>query len=322
MSCWPAGESLAAEAAWPFPPAAERAPLPELAPPATGAWADEASAGAATAPLATAPLAAELLAPLPEQPVSAAIAISASPAGTATRKRVVRMPVGRWLAPGRLRSEVTIGHRGSPRRHPVMGSAHLRGVHPRGRGRRLAREQLAGDPGRRTAGAVFALLGSWRAVGQHHRQPGGAVVRRGQVAEPSAARARARAATAGRQAYRRRGHRRGGNRAEPADEPGGSPRPAGGAAPRGDRPAPAAARRHQAEPPGPRAPPGGQAPPRPGQAQPPLPVRRRLTRRKSTRLNSSHVEISYAVFCLKKKKTNQELYTIKKKTANTTTNRS
>src|SRR5690349_22261517 len=31
--------------------------------------------------------------------------------------------------------------------------------------------------------------------------------------------------------------------------------------------------------------------------------RRRITRdRKSTRLNSSHVEISYAVFCLKKKK--------------------
>src|SRR5438874_6844381 len=28
--------------------------------------------------------------------------------------------------------------------------------------------------------------------------------------------------------------------------------------------------------------------------------------RKSTRLNSSHVEISYAVFCLKKKKTNKE----------------
>src|SRR3989442_10676525 len=34
--------------------------------------------------------------------------------------------------------------------------------------------------------------------------------------------------------------------------------------------------------------------------------RRRCTRgdRKSTRLNSSHVRISYAVFCLKKKKTN------------------
>src|SRR5690349_23333032 len=36
-----------------------------------------------------------------------------------------------------------------------------------------------------------------------------------------------------------------------------------------------------------------------------LPVQRRLRRlpvdRKSTRLNSSHVEISYAVFCLKKK---------------------
>src|SRR5438874_8367894 len=28
--------------------------------------------------------------------------------------------------------------------------------------------------------------------------------------------------------------------------------------------------------------------------------------RKSTRLNSSHVEISYAVFCLKKKKQNEE----------------
>src|SRR5690349_24004600 len=32
--------------------------------------------------------------------------------------------------------------------------------------------------------------------------------------------------------------------------------------------------------------------------------------RKSTRLNSSHVEISYAVFCLKKKKTNnQQVFT-------------
>src|SRR3989442_1963792 len=34
----------------------------------------------------------------------------------------------------------------------------------------------------------------------------------------------------------------------------------------------------------------------------PLRGRRRLTDRKSTRLNSSHVRISYAVFCLKKKK--------------------
>src|SRR5690349_24178774 len=31
--------------------------------------------------------------------------------------------------------------------------------------------------------------------------------------------------------------------------------------------------------------------------------------RKSTRLNSSHVEISYAVFCLKKKKKNKKTYT-------------
>src|SRR6476620_12286914 len=36
--------------------------------------------------------------------------------------------------------------------------------------------------------------------------------------------------------------------------------------------------------------------------------------RKSTRLNSSHANISYAVFCLKKKKKNKKLHTtIKKK---------
>src|SRR5438067_10736066 len=33
------------------------------------------------------------------------------------------------------------------------------------------------------------------------------------------------------------------------------------------------------------------------------PVQRAVVDRKSTRLNSSHVSISYAVFCLKKKKT-------------------
>src|SRR2546427_6079337 len=35
------------------------------------------------------------------------------------------------------------------------------------------------------------------------------------------------------------------------------------------------------------------------------PAHRREEDRKSTRLNSSHSQISYAVFCLKKKKTNQ-----------------
>src|SRR5690606_40914362 len=35
----------------------------------------------------------------------------------------------------------------------------------------------------------------------------------------------------------------------------------------------------------------------------PLPILVRYRDRKSTRLNSSHVKISYAVFCLKKKKT-------------------
>src|SRR5438874_9230866 len=38
-----------------------------------------------------------------------------------------------------------------------------------------------------------------------------------------------------------------------------------------------------------------------------------LTDRKSTRLNSSHVEISYAVFCLKKKKSNNTNIDIEKK---------
>src|SRR6266576_4251016 len=39
---------------------------------------------------------------------------------------------------------------------------------------------------------------------------------------------------------------------------------------------------------------------------------RRPRDRKSTRLNSSHVEMSYAVFCVKKKKKKKK-YTIKKK---------
>src|SRR5215469_17986032 len=41
--------------------------------------------------------------------------------------------------------------------------------------------------------------------------------------------------------------------------------------------------------------------------------RHRRRDRKSTRLNSSHVEISYAVFCLKKKKTKQAGPRVKKK---------
>src|SRR5690349_22505042 len=44
-----------------------------------------------------------------------------------------------------------------------------------------------------------------------------------------------------------------------------------------------------------------------------------LPDRKSTRLNSSHVEISYAVFCLKKKKKKHPLHIITI-TTNTTTN--
>src|SRR6266496_5600362 len=40
---------------------------------------------------------------------------------------------------------------------------------------------------------------------------------------------------------------------------------------------------------------------------------RSRTDRKSTRLNSSHVEISYAVFCLKKKKKKKYTHMLKKK---------
>src|SRR5205807_3104276 len=38
-----------------------------------------------------------------------------------------------------------------------------------------------------------------------------------------------------------------------------------------------------------------------------MPLAHRLRDRKSTRLNSSHLVISYAVFCLKKKKKNKEV---------------
>src|SRR5438445_1740333 len=40
--------------------------------------------------------------------------------------------------------------------------------------------------------------------------------------------------------------------------------------------------------------------------------------RKSTRLNSSHANISYAVFCLKKKKKRRKKYRIKKEKTETT----
>src|SRR5690554_7488215 len=41
-------------------------------------------------------------------------------------------------------------------------------------------------------------------------------------------------------------------------------------------------------------------------AKPKIVLAIKLSDRKSTRLNSSHVRISYAVFCLKKKKTKKE----------------
>src|SRR2546428_7847239 len=49
--------------------------------------------------------------------------------------------------------------------------------------------------------------------------------------------------------------------------------------------------------------------------------RRQVLDRKSTRLNSSHDQISYAVFCLKKKKKNNEAHTIVDSTTYRTTHR-
>src|SRR2546428_3186218 len=43
--------------------------------------------------------------------------------------------------------------------------------------------------------------------------------------------------------------------------------------------------------------------------RPPTPTNEPIRDRKSTRLNSSHDQISYAVFCLKKKKTSEQLET-------------
>src|SRR5256885_11352158 len=59
------------------------------------------------------------------------------------------------------------------------------------------------------------------------------------------------------------------------------------------------AEREQNEEPAQRA----QAPIRRGRAEALANFRRQILDRKSTRLNSSHLVISYAVFCLKKKKT-------------------
>src|SRR2546430_7181247 len=52
----------------------------------------------------------------------------------------------------------------------------------------------------------------------------------------------------------------------------------------------------------PRRPPRGRHPPREGSGRAPGEGRCLREDRKSTRLNSSHSQISYAVFCLKKKK--------------------
>src|SRR3712207_7077259 len=59
---------------------------------------------------------------------------------------------------------------------------------------------------------------------------------------------------------------------------------------------------------GPHAEPGEARRPGPGGGNPGPRARGALADRKSTRLNSSHANISYAVFCLKKKKIFHTLY--------------
>src|SRR5437899_8078125 len=68
--------------------------------------------------------------------------------------------------------------------------------------------------------------------------------------------------------------------------------------------------RHARGAPGPRRPVRPAPPPAVLRVSGRQPIEPRLTRRtdrKSTRLNSSHLGISYAVFCLKKKKSNHTL---------------
>src|SRR3712207_7530982 len=66
--------------------------------------------------------------------------------------------------------------------------------------------------------------------------------------------------------------------------------------------------------------------PPPPQKAPPIPARgpqEKALDRKSTRLNSSHANISYAVFCLKKKKSpQQQLYSLFPPTILTSTHQS
>ena len=117
-------------------------------------------------------------------------------------------------------------------------------------------------PGGRAGGALLPVAGAGWAVGEHHRQPGRARVRRGRVAVPDRRAAPARAAPPRRAA---RGRSGGGRRLRaplPAPQPGRRPRAAGGPPPRGRRPAPAAAPPDEADPVLAAPPPGRQAAPR------------------------------------------------------------
>src|SRR5215475_686664 len=84
MSCWPFGASFVAAAACPAPGALLALGPEGAAAPGAAAAGEAATPPAAARPMAGSELLALLLAPPPEQPASAAIAMTVSPAGNAT----------------------------------------------------------------------------------------------------------------------------------------------------------------------------------------------------------------------------------------------
>ena len=131
-----------------------------------------------------------------------------------------------------------------------------------------------GDPGRRAVLAVLQVVRARRAVGQHQRQPGGVVLRRGGLVRAGPGAQGARAGRAGRPAGQRGPHGQRVRAPVPAAQPGGGHPPAGQRADRRDRPASGGPAADQADPRFPGTQARGQAAPVPGQA--PAPLHRRV----------------------------------------------
>ena len=179
-------------------------------------------------------------------------------------------------APANGRASCPQWHLSAPgMRWPAAGSVRLTSLVV-GRADEHRRHGARDDyPGRGAVVAVFAVTGSWRPVGQHHRQPGRAVLQSGAIRSAAADAETARPAGAGRQACRRRDH--GGGVAVPvaAAQQGGRRRPALRAADRRDQSAAKAQAADQAEPSRNGAPPSRERAALPDQTATPLD--RRLT---------------------------------------------